>query len=58
MAKTPTSNAVTKSEAQFERDCGAEQNGGRSDPVLDARNRHAHEPEHSAHRHDQRKGNR
>ena len=59
MAKTPTSNAVTTSEARTSNSHrGAEQNGGRSDPVLDARNRHAHEPEHSAHRHDQRKRNR
>jgi len=44
--------------AHFERHRGAEQNRGRGNPVLDARNRHTHESEHSAHRHDQGKRNR
>ena len=44
--------------AHLEHHRGAEQNGGRSDPVLDTRNRHTHEPEHSTHGHDQRKRNR
>jgi len=44
--------------AHLERHRSAEQNGGRSDPVFDARHRHAYKPQHSAHRHDQGKRNR
>jgi hypothetical protein len=39
---------------QREHDRHAEHEGGRGDPELDAGERHAHEPQHSAHRHDHR----